>query len=133
MYNVLKFDLIVTLFFEKNANFFCRKLSKIAENCDHNIDSRLCQSIFLKPRWKAKLGSFGFPFILTSLFRRAVAYPQLTCQKYFRKMSLHFRYLYFIVIPTRDRHYDFFLNRAKNLAINCRFLLEILQFFSNIG
>jgi hypothetical protein len=23
--------------FEKNANF-CRKLSKIAENCDHNID-----------------------------------------------------------------------------------------------
>jgi hypothetical protein len=25
------------LFFEKNANFFRRKLSKIAENCDHNI------------------------------------------------------------------------------------------------
>jgi hypothetical protein len=29
--------LIVTLAFEKNA-IFCRKLSKIAENCDHNID-----------------------------------------------------------------------------------------------
>jgi hypothetical protein len=24
--------------FEKNANYFCRKLAKIAENCDHNID-----------------------------------------------------------------------------------------------
>jgi hypothetical protein len=30
--------LIITLVFEKNANFFCRKLSKIAENRDHNID-----------------------------------------------------------------------------------------------
>jgi hypothetical protein len=29
--------LIMTLFFEKNANF-CQKLAKIAENCDHNID-----------------------------------------------------------------------------------------------
>jgi hypothetical protein len=29
---------IITLVFEKNANFFCRKLSKIVENCDHNID-----------------------------------------------------------------------------------------------
>jgi hypothetical protein len=29
--------LIITLVFEKNA-IFCRKLSKIAENCDHNID-----------------------------------------------------------------------------------------------
>jgi hypothetical protein len=29
---------IITLIFEKNANFFRRKLSKIAENCDHNID-----------------------------------------------------------------------------------------------
>jgi hypothetical protein len=29
---------IITLVFEKNANFFRRKLSKIAENCDHNID-----------------------------------------------------------------------------------------------
>jgi hypothetical protein len=26
------------LVFEKNANFFRRKLAKIAENCDHNID-----------------------------------------------------------------------------------------------
>jgi fructoselysine-6-P-deglycase FrlB-like protein len=31
--------LIITLVFEKNANF-CRRLSKIAENCDHNIDLR---------------------------------------------------------------------------------------------
>jgi hypothetical protein len=30
--------LIITLVFEKNANFFRRKLAKIAENCDHNID-----------------------------------------------------------------------------------------------
>jgi hypothetical protein len=29
---------IITLVFGKNANFFRRKLSKIAENCDHNID-----------------------------------------------------------------------------------------------
>jgi hypothetical protein len=29
--------LIITLVFEKNTNF-CQKLSKIAENCDHNID-----------------------------------------------------------------------------------------------
>jgi hypothetical protein len=29
---------IITLVFEINANFFCRKLAKIAENCDHNID-----------------------------------------------------------------------------------------------
>jgi hypothetical protein len=29
---------IITLVFEKNANFFRRKLAKIAENCDHNID-----------------------------------------------------------------------------------------------
>jgi hypothetical protein len=31
----------ITLVFEKNANFFRRKLLKIAENCDHNIDPRL--------------------------------------------------------------------------------------------
>jgi hypothetical protein len=31
--------LIITLVFEKNA-IFCRKLAKIAENCDHNIDPR---------------------------------------------------------------------------------------------
>jgi hypothetical protein len=30
--------LIVTLVFEKNANFFRRKLAKIAEISDHNID-----------------------------------------------------------------------------------------------
>jgi hypothetical protein len=32
--------LIITLVFEKNANFFRRKLAKIAENCDDNIDPR---------------------------------------------------------------------------------------------
>jgi hypothetical protein len=41
----------------KNANFFCRKLGKIAENCDHNIDPRpipekiaqnVAQPIFVK-------------------------------------------------------------------------------------
>jgi hypothetical protein len=30
--------LIVTLFFVKKRQFFRRKLAKIAENCDHNID-----------------------------------------------------------------------------------------------
>jgi hypothetical protein len=30
--------MIITLVFEKNAKLFCRKLPKIAENCDHNID-----------------------------------------------------------------------------------------------
>jgi hypothetical protein len=33
--------LIITLVFQKNANFFAVcKLAKIAENCDHNIDPR---------------------------------------------------------------------------------------------
>jgi hypothetical protein len=32
---------IITLVFEKNANFFRRKLAKIAENYDHNIDPGL--------------------------------------------------------------------------------------------
>jgi hypothetical protein len=36
-------SLIITLVFEKNAIFFRRKLSKIAENCVHNIDPRLCE------------------------------------------------------------------------------------------
>jgi hypothetical protein len=30
--------MIITLVFEKNANFFRRKFPKIAENCDHIID-----------------------------------------------------------------------------------------------
>jgi hypothetical protein len=30
--------LIITLVFEKKRKLFCQKLSKIAENCDHNID-----------------------------------------------------------------------------------------------
>jgi hypothetical protein len=35
--NVFK-NLIITFIFEKNFNFLRRKLSKIAKNCDHNID-----------------------------------------------------------------------------------------------
>jgi hypothetical protein len=35
---------IITFVFEKNANFFGRKLAKIAENCDHNIDPWLFSS-----------------------------------------------------------------------------------------
>jgi hypothetical protein len=31
----------MALVFEKNDNFFCWKLSKITEHCDHNIDPRL--------------------------------------------------------------------------------------------
>jgi hypothetical protein len=31
-------NMIITLVFEKNAIFCRQKLSKIAENCDHNID-----------------------------------------------------------------------------------------------
>jgi hypothetical protein len=31
-------NLSITMVFEKNAIFFRRKLSKIAEDCDHNID-----------------------------------------------------------------------------------------------
>jgi hypothetical protein len=33
--------LLITLVFEKNANFFRQILSKISENCDHNIDLRI--------------------------------------------------------------------------------------------
>jgi hypothetical protein len=36
--------LIITLGFKKNANFFRRNLSKIAENCDHNIDPSFADS-----------------------------------------------------------------------------------------
>jgi hypothetical protein len=38
--------LIITLFFlEKNA-IFCRNMSKIAENCDHNIDPRIFKDLY---------------------------------------------------------------------------------------
>jgi hypothetical protein len=37
---------IITLVFEINANFFRRKLAKIAENNDHNIDPRLGEVFF---------------------------------------------------------------------------------------
>jgi hypothetical protein len=36
---ILTQKLILTLVFKKTAIFFLRKLVKIAENCDHNIDS----------------------------------------------------------------------------------------------
>jgi hypothetical protein len=39
---------IITLVSEKNTNFFRQKLSKIAENCDHNIDPVFqCFRIFI--------------------------------------------------------------------------------------
>jgi hypothetical protein len=49
--------MIITLVFEKNANFYCRILSKIAENCDHHIDPwngdfcsyNIDSSLFLMP------------------------------------------------------------------------------------
>jgi hypothetical protein len=37
----LKPSLIITVFFLKKTPIFRRKLSKLAENCDHNIDPRL--------------------------------------------------------------------------------------------
>jgi hypothetical protein len=37
---VFEKKLIITLVFEKNGNFFCRKLANIAENNDHNIYPR---------------------------------------------------------------------------------------------
>jgi hypothetical protein len=40
--------LIITLV-EKNANFFAKKLAKIAENCDHNIDPCLLQTLQANP------------------------------------------------------------------------------------
>jgi hypothetical protein len=39
-------NLIITLVFKKNANFFAEIWEKIAENCDHNIDPRILK-IFL--------------------------------------------------------------------------------------
>jgi hypothetical protein len=39
--------LIITLVFEKNANFFRRNFSKIAENCDQNIDPGLADFCLL--------------------------------------------------------------------------------------
>jgi hypothetical protein len=37
--------LIITLAVKKNAIFFAKKLAKIAENCDHNIDPWLLNTI----------------------------------------------------------------------------------------
>jgi hypothetical protein len=39
-------NLIMTLFFENNANFLRRKLAEIDENCYHNIDPRTVERWF---------------------------------------------------------------------------------------
>jgi hypothetical protein len=39
--------LIITLDFQKNANFFAKKLAKIAHNCDYNICPRLSEFTFV--------------------------------------------------------------------------------------
>jgi hypothetical protein len=44
---------IITSVFKKNADFFLRKLAKIAENCDHNIHPGFGEI--------ATFGSFHFP------------------------------------------------------------------------
>jgi hypothetical protein len=51
--------LIITLVFEKNANFFAENLSKNAENCDHNIDP-----CFIIPQkcGHALIGFDGLPY-----------------------------------------------------------------------
>jgi hypothetical protein len=49
-------NLIITFVFKKNANFFRRKLGKIVENCDHNINP-----------WPSKIYTWSF-FLPTSFF-----------------------------------------------------------------
>jgi hypothetical protein len=39
-------NLIITLIFEKNANFFAENWQKITKNCDHNIDLRTQPTTF---------------------------------------------------------------------------------------
>jgi hypothetical protein len=52
--------MIITLDFEENA-IFCRKLSKIAENCDHNIDPwSPCLKACLSEFNQASIRSTGF-------------------------------------------------------------------------
>jgi hypothetical protein len=48
-------NLIITLVFKKNT-FFGRKLGKIAENCDHNIDPWFAPALhfLLNRRWTQK-------------------------------------------------------------------------------
>jgi hypothetical protein len=54
--------LIITLVFEKKRQFFRRKLSKIAENCDHNIDpwDRCCDLKYIsaEKNWR-KIGDLN--------------------------------------------------------------------------
>jgi hypothetical protein len=59
--NVLAKIVIITLVYEKNAKFFCRKWVKIAENCDHNIDPYLDKIDVLKSNFVGKIFTLG-PF-----------------------------------------------------------------------
>jgi hypothetical protein len=43
--------------FWENANFFCRKLAKVVENCDYNIDSKY-PKCFLWPSRNIPMSSF---------------------------------------------------------------------------
>jgi hypothetical protein len=54
--------MIITLVFEKNANF-CQKSAKIAENCDHNID----------PNFKKKMDHDSFLKEKRQFIRRNLA------------------------------------------------------------
>jgi hypothetical protein len=60
--------LIITLVFKKNANFFRRKLAKIAENCDHNIDPRCL--------WK-KSPNFDQDFACCGFLPKAIIDPNI--------------------------------------------------------
>jgi hypothetical protein len=62
-------NVIITLVLEKNANFFCLKLEKIAENCDPNIGPRFCYlftsaSVSSKAWPKKSYGTPGTVFFL---------------------------------------------------------------------
>jgi hypothetical protein len=105
---------IITLVFEKNANFCRRKWAKIAENCDHNIDplslynpqyfilnsssSHLMQSLisFEEEKKSAEIIDFAEIARLTFAlsYRAARFFPFLIYQnggKYIRKMPLNFQ------------------------------------------
>jgi hypothetical protein len=50
--------MIITLAFEKKRQYYRRKLAKIAENCDRNID----------PPGAKESGDKGFPFLPAGSF-----------------------------------------------------------------
>jgi hypothetical protein len=62
------------LVFKKNANFFRRKVGKIAENCDHNID----------------------PWIASGL---ALWLPTITSDCYFRRHTFFCNLRYYVLVP----------------------------------